>query len=307
MLLRSPRHFALVSIGAALLTMGLKLLAWSLTGSLGLLADAAESLVNLLAAIITTWALGVAARPPDEDHAYGHTKVEYFASGAEGALILIAAFAIVWEAIPHLLHPHALTLVGPGLLVAMLGAAINGGVAFLLMRGSRRFRSVALEADSRHLLTDVWTTVGVIVGVGLVELTGWQILDPLIAIAVAANIIWVSVRLLRDSGLGLLDTALPSEELDTIYSTMIPFEERGISYHALRTRRSASRRFISMHVLVPGTWSVRQGHDICEQIEAALRAQFPETTVFTHLEPQEDPAAFEDQGLDRPHQSPAGA
>ncbi|HEX8994480.1 MAG TPA: cation diffusion facilitator family transporter, partial [Ktedonobacterales bacterium] len=277
----------------------LKFIAYRLTGSVGLLSDAVESVVNLIAALVALWALWLAGRPADEDHHYGHSKAEYFSSGLEGALILVAAASIALAAWPRLLHPQPLEQVGIGLGISTVAAAINGGVAYLLWQGGKRFRSVTLNADARHLLTDVWTTVGVIVAVALVNLTGWLILDPLIAIAVAFNVLWAGVQLIRESGYGLLDTALPQADQDTIARVLEPYRREGIEFHAMRTRSSGSRRFISLHVLVPGAWTVQQGHDLCESIEMALRRAMQETTVFTHLEPREDPVAWDDQGLDR--------
>lgn len=293
------RSYTWLSIAAALVTMALKLAAYELTGSVGLLSDAVESVVNLIAALVALWALWLAGRPADEEHHYGHSKAEYFSSGLEGALILVAAGAIAVAAWPRLFHPQPLEQVGLGLVIAVVAAAINGGVAWLLWQGGKRYRSVTLNADARHLLTDVWTTAGVIVAVALVNLTGWLILDPLIALAVAANVLWTGLRLLRESGYGLLDTALPQVDQDTIARTLEPYRQEGIEFHALRTRGSGARRFVSLHVLVPGSWTVQQGHDLCERIEFALRRALSETTVFTHLEPREDPAAWADQGLDR--------
>lgn len=293
------RSYTLLSIAAALVTMALKLIAYKLTGSVGLLSDAVESVVNLIAALVALWALWLAGRPADSDHHYGHSKAEYFSSGLEGALILVAAASIGIAAWPRLFHPQPLEQVGLGLLIAAVASALNGGVAWLLWQGGKRYRSVTLNADARHLLTDVWTTVGVIVAVAAVNLTGWLILDPLIALAVAANVLWTGLRLLRESGYGLLDTALPQADQDTIARVLEPYRSEGIEFHALRTRGSGARRFVSLHVLVPGTWSVQQGHDLCERIEFALRRALSDTTVFTHLEPREDPAAWDDQGLDR--------
>ncbi len=295
----SARSYITLSIGAAVLTMALKFVAFALTGSVGLLSDALESLVNLAAALIAFWALTLAARPADEEHHYGHSKAEYFASGIEGALIVLAAVSIAFTAWPRLINPQPLEQVGFGLMVAVAGAAINGGVALVLAQAGRRLRSVSLQADSRHLWTDVWTTGGVLVGVALVALTGWLILDAIIAFLVAANIIWTGVKLLRESGLGLMDTALPPADQQVIAEAQATYRAQGIEFHALRTRRSGSRRFISMHVLVPGDWTVKRGHDLCEAVEMALHAALPETTVFTHLEPREDPAAWQDTGLDR--------
>lgn len=295
----SARSYVTLSIGAAVLTMAIKFIAFALTGSVGLLSDALESVVNLVAALIAFWALTLAARPADEEHTYGHSKAEYFASGIEGALIVLAAFSIAIAAVPRLLHPQPLEQIGLGLVIAVVGAAINGGVAWVLRHEGIRLRSVSLQADSRHLMTDVWTTVGVLVGVALVGITGWLVLDPIIALIVAANIVWTGVKLVRESGLGLMDTALPRADLQIIADIQANYRAKGIEFHALRTRRSGTRRFASMHVLVPGNWTVKQGHDMCEEIEMALHDALAETTVFTHLEPLEDPAAWQDTGLDR--------
>lgn len=295
----SARAFVWLSIGAALATMAIKFFAYELTGSVGLLSDAVETVVNLIAALVALWALWLAGRPADDEHHYGHTKAEYFSSGVEGTLVLVAAVSIAVAAGPRLFHPPALTSLGVGLGVSALSSVINGAVAWVLWRAGKARRSVTLTADARHLLADVWTTVGVIIALALVNLTHWYILDPLIALAVAVNVLWTGVRLIRESGLGLLDTAIPLDEQAVISRTLEPWRGQGIDFHALRTRSSGARRFVSMHVLVPGAWTVQQGHDLCEDIEGALRAALEETTVFTHLEPREDPAAFADQGLDR--------
>jgi cation diffusion facilitator family transporter len=293
------RAYTWLSIAAALVTMALKFYAYRVTGSVGLLSDAVESVVNLVAALVALWALWLAGRPADEEHRYGHSKAEYFSSGLEGALILVAAGSIAIAAWPRLLHPQSLESVGLGLAVAVVAAAINGSAAYLLWQGGKRYRSVTLNADARHLLTDVWTTVGVVVAVALVHLTGWLILDPIIALAVALNVLWTGLRLIRESGYGLLDTALPQPDQETIAQVLAPYRSEGIEFHALRTRSSGARRFVSLHVLVPGAWTVQQGHDLCENIELALRRAMTDTTVFTHLEPREDPLAWEDQDLDR--------
>lgn len=300
---QTPRTYALVSIAAAILTIALKFGAYLLTGSIGLFSDAAESLVNLIAALIALWALTLAARPPDEEHTFGHSKAEYFASGLEGALILLAAVSIAATAWDRLQYPQPLDNVGVGLVVSLVAAGLNGGVALILRRAGRRLRSITLEADAQHLLTDVWTSAGVVIGIILVQLTGWLILDPLIAIAVAINIIWTGVRLLRETGYGLLDTALPNDEQRIINAILERYAPQGILFHALRTRRAGPRRFVSLHVLVPGTWSVQQGHDLCEEIELAIGQALPESHVTTHLEPLEDPSAWADQGLDRVSQA----
>lgn len=277
----------------------MKVTAYIITGSVGLFSDAAESLVNLIAALAGLWALTVAARPPDEEHAYGHFKAEYFASGLEGGFILLAAVSIALTAWERLSAPQAIDSVGIGLTVSAVAAAINGGVALILLRAAGRLRSITLRSNAQHLLTDVWTSIGVIVGVVLVAWTGYLFLDPLIAILVAINIVWTGVRLLRDTGYGLLDSALPEADRQSIEAILAQYRQHGLEFHALRTRVSGSRRFVSMHVLVPGHWSVSRGHDLCEEIELAITSLLAGTTVFTHLEPLEDPAAWADQGLDR--------
>jgi cation diffusion facilitator family transporter len=293
------RRFAFLSIAAAVVTIGMKTVAWRMTGSVGLLSDALESLVNLVAAVITLIMLIIAARPPDEDHAYGHEKAEYFASGAEGALILLAAGGIAWTALDRLMAPRPLEQVGWGVAVSAGASLVNFGVARILMRAGKRYHSIALEADAHHLLTDVWTTAGVLGALGLVAVTGWNILDPIIALVVAAQIVWTGVQLLRRSALGLLDSALAPEEQAEVRTVLARHEGPELQFHAVRTRQAASRRFVSMHVLVPGGWTVRAGHQLAEQIESEVRAVIPNATVFTHLEALEDPTSFQDQGLDR--------
>jgi cation diffusion facilitator family transporter len=295
----SARFYAVLSVVAAVSTIGLKLGAYSITGSVGLFSDAAESVVNLVAAVTALWALTVAARPPDEEHAYGHDKAEYFSSGLESALIIVAAAWIGVAAWGRLMDPQPLQNVGLGLSMTLVAAALNGGVALVILRAGRRLRSITLRADAHHLLTDVWTSVGVVLGVVIVQLTGWLVLDPLIALLVAANIVWTGVRLLRDTAQGLLDQALPPEDQKEISGVLSRYEQRGIRFHALRTRAAGQRRFISMHVLVPGRWTVKQGHDLSEKIERELAAVLPQSTFFIHIEPFEDPASFADQSLDR--------
>ena len=295
----STRRYAVLSIVAALLTIGLKLGAYLLTGSVGLFSDAAESVVNLVAAVAALWALLYASRPPDEEHTFGHDKAEYFSSGLESALILIAAIWIGITAWDRLMDPQPLHNVGIGLSITLIAAAINGGVALVILRAGRGLRSITLQADAQHLLTDVWTSLGVVLGIATVQLTGWLVLDPLIGLLVTANILWTGVRLLRDTAQGLLDRALPSEDREVISRVLSRYEEKGIKFHALRTRASGARRFISMHVLVPGEWTVQQGHDLSEQIEKDLAEALPQSTFFIHIEPSEDPASFADQTLDR--------
>ncbi len=296
----SARFYVALSIGAALLTGALKFSAYWLTGSVGLFSDAAESLVNLIAALAAFWALTFAAQPPDLEHPFGHSKAEYFSSGLEGGLILVAAIGIAVAAWGRLFQPQPLGQLGLGLLIAVLAAAINGGVALILLRAGRRLRSITLRADAHHLLTDVWTTVGVVLALGLVQVSGWLVLDPLIALLVAANIVWTGLRLLRETGNGLLDASLPEVDQQLIAEILARYAERDILFHALRTRVAGARCFVSLHVLVPGQWSVQRGHDLCEEIELAIGHALPGSNVTTHLEPLEDPVSWQDQDLDRP-------
>ena len=297
---KSLTRFAWISIAAAILTIALKSVAYFLTGSVGLLSDALESIVNLVGAIMALAMLTVAARPADDDHTYGHSKAEYFSSGVEGTLILIAAISIIWTAAPRLLNPQPLEQVGLGLAVSVVASLINMAAAYVILQAGKRYKSITLEADAHHLMTDVWTSVGVLGGVGIVALTGWERLDPIVAFIVAANIIWAGVRIVRASVLGLMDTALPDSERTAILGILDGYKQQGIQYHALRTRQSGARRFVSFHVLVPDAWTVLEGHQLLEKIEADVRTALPEITVFTHLEPLNDPASFDDTKLDRP-------
>ncbi len=292
-------RFAWLSIAAALATIALKMAAWWLTGSVGLLSDALESIVNLVAAAMTLWMLALAARPPDEMHAYGYSKAEFFASGFEGMMIFAAALAIGWAAADRLLHPQPIERVGLGLAVSVAASAINFGVARVLLAASRRYGSIALEADAHHLMTDVWTSVGVVIAVAAVALSGWALLDPLIAIAVAVNIVLTGYALMRRSALGLLDRAVPAETQAKIDAVLARYRGEDVDFHALRTRDAGGRSFVSVHVLVPGRWSVQRGHDLIERLERDVIAAVPGAALFTHLEPREDPASYLDEPLDR--------
>ncbi len=296
----SLKRFAWLSIAAAVATIGLKTLAYLLTGSIGLLSDAVESLVNLAGALMALSMLTVAARPADEDHAYGHSKAEYFSSGVEGSLILVAAIAIAVAAGQRLITPRPLEQVGIGLAVSVSASLINLGAALAILRAGKRYRSVTLEANAHHLLTDVWTSVGVVAGVGAVALTGWIRLDPILALIVAANIVWTGVGIVRTSVQGLMDAALPADELAAIKRVLDTRLTDGAQYHALRTRQGGARAFVSFHVLVPGAWTVHRGHELLEQIEAEIRRQLPNANVFTHLESLDDPASWDDVSIDRP-------
>jgi len=296
----SLTRFAWLSIGAALATMALKTGAYFLTSSVGLLSDAIESLVNLAGAVTALIMLSIAARPADESHVYGHSKAESFASITEGLLILGAATGIMSAAIDRLLHPRELEQLGFGLAVSIAASAINFIVARILMREGKTRNSITLEADAQHLITDVWTSVGVISGVAIAGFTGWNVLDPLVAVAVAFNIIWTGIQLVRRSVAGLMDAALPEREQKLIQEVMGKYREKGVNFHALRTREAAARRFVSVHMLVPGDWTVHDAHHIAEDFESDIRdALGGVITVFTHLEPVEDELSMEDIFLDR--------
>lgn len=296
----SLTKFAWLSIGAAAATISLKTVAYFLTGSVGLLSDAIESLVNLTGAVMALVMLIIAARPADEDHVYGHSKAEYFASVTEGILIFGAAIAIMVTAVQRLIVPRPIEQLGVGLAVSVAASLINFIVARILLDTGRKRQSITLEADAHHLMTDVWTSAGVIGGVALAGFTGWSPLDPIVAILVALNILWTGFQLVRRSVMGLMDAALPDDEQRLIQQVMAKYQERGVDFHALRTRQAAARRFISVHVLVPGDTTVHDAHHIVEDFEDDIRAAMGgAVTVFTHLEPAEDELSMEDLYLDR--------
>ena len=286
--------YAWLSIAAAIITISLKTVAYLLTGSVGILSDALESGVNLVAAVIALAALRVSARPADDQHHFGHGKVEYLSAGAEGVMIFIAAALIMFESVSRLIHPEELDKVGIGLAITLVATAINLGVGLLLIRVGRHQRSLILEADGKHLMTDVWTAVGVVIGVALVALTGWLRLDPIVAIAVAINILYTGGRLIQRAGRGLLDAALPASEQQLVHDALKPFVSDDVHVHAITCRESGRDRFVSMHVLVPGTWSVQQSHDLIEEVEAAVITALPHALVDTHVEPREDPRSYQD-------------
>jgi cation diffusion facilitator family transporter len=296
---KSLTRFAWLSIAAAVVTIGLKTAAYLITGSVGLLSDAVESLVNLLGGIMALAMLTIAARPADEDHAYGHGKAEYFSSGLEGGLILVAAISIAVAATMRLITPQPLHELGVGLSVSVAASVVNLIVALLILRAGRKHNSITLEANAKHLLTDVWTSVGVLAGIGLVAATGWQRLDPIVALLVAANIIWTAIGIMRRSVGGLMDASISSNNLDAVRKIFATYEADGVKFHALRTRQSGAQKFISVHVLVPGDWTVHRGHELLEKIEADIRHAVSDAVVFTHLESLDDPASWEDEGLER--------
>jgi len=296
----SLKKFIYLSIAAAIATIALKSFAWYLTDSVGLLSDALESCVNLVAAIIALVMITIAEKPADEEHAFGHGKAEYFSSAIEGGMIVLAAFSIIWAAIPRVIHPQPLENVGIGSLIAIGASAINLVVALILLKNGQKNNSITLEADGKHLMTDVYTSAGVLVGIGLVKISGWLILDGIVAIGVALNILWAGYQLIRRSAMGLLDAGIPEADHIKLVKTLESLKLQNIEYHSLLTRQAGQRKFIELHVLVPGRWTVQEGHDLAEKIEKEIRDLFDgPVTVFTHLEPKEDPISMNDIGIDR--------
>ena len=300
MKIQSLRKFAYLSIAAAVATIALKLLAYFLTNSVGLLSDALESCVNLIAAVVALFMIMLAEKPADEQHAYGHNKAEYFSSAIEGGLIVLAAFSIIWAAIPRLIHPVALENVGIGILIAVGASGINLAVALVLLKNGRKSNSIILEADGKHLMTDVYTSAGVLIGIGLIKVSGWLVFDGLVAIGVALNILWTGYQLMRRSALGLLDSGIPEADRKKISKALESLKEQDLDYHSLLTRQAGQRKFIALHVLMPGEWTIQEGHNKIEKIERDIRDLFDSpVTVFTHLEPIEDPLSMNDIGIDR--------
>jgi cation diffusion facilitator family transporter len=300
MLPPSIKRYAWLSIAAAIATIGLKTAAWQLTGSVGLLSDAIESSVNLAGALMALAMLSIAVMPADENHVHGHGKAEYFSSGFEGLLILLAAVGIAYAAIDRLLAPRPLEAIGIGLAVSVVAAGVNFATARTLMAAARNARSIALEADAEHLMTDVWTSAGVVIGVTLAWMTGWLWLDPAVALAVAVNVVWTGWKLMQRSTAGLMDASLPSTDVKRIEQVLDSFRAQGLEFHALRTRVAGTRSFITFHILVPGRWTVQEAHDWSERIESDLRRIVPQAHVTTHIEPIEDPVSHLDRDLDRP-------
>lgn len=297
---KSLKKFAYLSIAAAVITIALKFSAYLYTGSMGLLSDALESCVNLIAAIVALIMIHIAEKPADEGHEFGHTKAEYFSSAIEGGLIMVAAFSIIWSAIPRLFAPQPIENVGLGLAISVSASIVNLGVAIVLLKNAKTHHSLLLEADGKHLMTDVWTSAGVIIAVLLVNLTGLLILDPIIAVLVALNIIWTGFSLLKRSANGLMDASISEEELKMVTNYLDGVSNDEFEYHSLMSRQAGQRKFISLHLLVPGAWSVQKGHDLAEHIEETIEDMFTEpVTVSTHIEPIEDPASMKDIGIDR--------
>lgn len=291
---KSPVKYVWISISASVATIFLKGFAYFITGSVGLLSDALESFINLAAAVMALLLITIAVSPPDREHPFGHGKAEYFSSVIEGAMILIAAIAIGVAATERLLNPHPLQDLGAGLLVSVSASFINLFTALILLRAGKRCRSITLEADAKHLLTDVWTTGGVLAGLLLVKVSGWSVLDPVIAILVAINIVFTGIKLIRRSVSGLMDEAISVEELDSIRGILDKYREERVIYHSLYTRRAASRNFIFLHLLVPGDWHISRGHALTKKIEAEIKGALDGSEVFIHVEPLNDPDSFDD-------------
>lgn len=303
----SLAKFLYLSVAAAIVTILLKFYAYHVTGSMGFLSDALESFVNLFAALFALIMLKISQKPADDGHVFGHSKAEYFSSATEGALILIAAFSIIRTAIPRIVEPAPIENINTGLLFSLLASMVNLVVGFTLIKNGKKSKSLVLEADGRHLMTDVWTSVGVIVGILLVKFTGWLIIDPIIAILVALNIIYAGYKLISRSASGLMDATIPAEDLEKVILYLDSLKVNEIEYHSLLTRVAGQRKFISMHLLVPGEWSVKEGHDWADKVEETIIGLFNEpVTVSTHIEPVDDPASMEDIGIDRvmPRQNP---
>ncbi|MFD1054364.1 cation diffusion facilitator family transporter [Terrabacter terrigena] len=297
---RDLSRFAYLSIAAAVVTITLKFVAWRITGSVGLLSDAAESVVNLVAAIAVLIALKVAAMPADKNHHFGHSKAEYFSAAVEGMMIFVAAVVIVVSAVERFIRPQPIENVGLGLAISVVASVVNGVVAVVLLRAGRQHRSLTLTADGKHLMTDVWTSAGVVVGVLVVSLTGIERLDPVVAFLVGLNIIWTGWKLIRESTEGLMDIAMPKEDNAAIAEILARFVTREVHFHALRTRLSGHHRFAEVHVLVPGAWTVQQGHDLMEEVEDAVHREFGDVALTCHLEPSEDPRAYGDYAAEFP-------
>jgi cation diffusion facilitator family transporter len=288
-----------LSIAAALVTIGLKSTAYALTGSVGLLTDALESVVNLLAAVTAYFALGYAARPADPSHAYGHEKIEFFSSGLEGVLIVVAGLGAAGYGVRRLIVPEELQALELGSVLALIATVVNFVVARVLLHYGHVYKSIVMEADGQHLMSDVWTSLGVLIGVGLVYLTGFTFFDSLLALAMGLHICWIGLGLIRRSFDGLMDHAIPAAERDRIREVIRANLPEGATFHLLRTRLSGARRFVEFHLLVNGDLSVREGHQIATRLEAALTAEVPEVAVTIHVEPVDEQASWEPEYIRR--------
>jgi len=287
-------RFAWLSIGAGVVTLAMKTTAALMTGSVGLLSDAAETVVNLVAAVVALFALRVAIQPPDENHPYGHSKAEYFSAIVEGTMIFVAAVFIIYTAVERLIHPQPLERIGIGLAVSVIASGVNGAVAYVMLKQGKKHDSSALTADGKHLMTDIITSAAVLLGVALVALThlGW--LDPVVALLAGVNIMWTGFKLIRDSVNSLMDYALPEAEMATLTKILDAHTTPEVSFHAVRTRVAGNRHFAAFHVLVPGDWTVKHGHDLTEDLIDDIVACIPSLRIDAHLEPRDDPRSYED-------------
>ena len=285
-------RYGWLAVATALATIALKAGAWLVTGSVGLLADAAESIVNLVAAVVALIALKIAVKPADANHNFGHTKAEYFSAAVEGVMIFIAAISIGIFAVQRLLVPQPLEVVGVGLAISVVASVLNGAVALLLIRAGRRHHSIALKADGKHLMTDVWTSAGVLAGIVLVWLTGWDWLDPVIAIAVGVNILFAGYALVQESTAGLMDVSLPEEDNERLRAILSSRAGAEVGFHLMRTRVSGTRQFMEFHLLVPDEWNIKQGHDFLEDLSDEIVSEFPRMTVTGHIEPINDARSY---------------
>ena len=290
----TPQRLLLASVLVAVITITLKTLAWYITDSVGLLSDAMESLVNLASAIFGLLMVTIAQRPADDDPPYGHHKAEYFSSGFEGVLIIAAAMGIVWAAGHRLLEPQPIEQVGWGLALSVVSSALNGLMAWFMFRAAKVHRSVALDADARHLVTDVWTSVGVVVGIGAVALTGWLWLDPVVAIGVALNILWEGAHLTWRASQGLMDEAVEPDVLRQIQKTLAEFAHPTIRFDHVTTRRSGQRRFVDMHMHMPASWSLGRAAAVRSSVEQALMSAVPGLRATIQLLPSDVEAHFDD-------------
>lgn len=299
MLNQGLERFVYLSIAAAGITIFLKSFAYISTGSVGLLSDALESLVNLAAAMIVLFVLRISQKPPDDTHSYGHTKAEYFSSIIEGVLILVAAISIGVAAVDRFFKPQPLEQLGFGIFISLVASLINFVIGYQLLKASKKYNSIALEADAKHLFTDVWTSMGVVAGIGVVGATGLYILDPIIALMVAVNIVYTGIKIIKQSALGFMDTAILAKDRETVLNILEKYAKFGIKYHAFRSRQSGMRKFVSVHLLLPGQWSIKKGHDFSERIEKDIRKKVINITISTHLEPIEDPKSQKDISIVR--------
>ena len=297
---KSLSLYAWLSVCAAVVTILLKVCVYFYTNSVGFLSDALESFINLAAALLAVWMIKIAEKPPDDDHEFGHDKAEYFASGIEGTLIFLASLGITLMSLHRLIFPQPIDNISFGFILSLIATFINLFVGIILIRAGKENDSIVLEADGHHLITDVWTSFGVILAIFVVWWTNWLILDPLIALLVAAIIARTGYILMKRSALGLMDTVLDTDVTEIITEILDNYVEKlGVDYHALRTRQSGARKFIYFHLLVPDEWTVKRGHDLVDEIEAKIMEKIENSAVFIHLEPIEDPASFEDLELFR--------